>query len=556
MHSLNQGTTALLTQHPSATYLPLPSVATGLAGPNGRCCATGSPGSPASPATAIALAAAMAASSGIPSTMKDSRWLTLEVCRQFQRKMCSRDENECKFAHPPPQVDVQNGRVICCYDSIKGKCQRRDPPCKYFHPPHHLREQLLQNGRNNLIMKSMQLQLLHQQLLVQGAAMLPLSAATPSGSPVSSAAPLTSAGKLLYPTAPPMNLANHGMASTYSLLLPQQLAGSPAPNSMFEAPTIPLYAYASQMMPPTASLGAPKPLDPAALLLLGSGICPESQLPAGGSQTGLGVPRKRTAACFTETANDPSGGKPEFVLSQPILSPVTASSSSSSSNNVDTNAIDGKDRTVAASGSIENSSGLLTDPLNIFGMANYPNPSRLLSGCAGVAASISPIICTPQSALGVGLGPYLNAMAASSLNPMAALNAAKAAAGPVSLANGSLPQLGLSGMISLPPTPAKRPALADAKSGLPMFQTEVPAVATVPMAATTAGLYALQTASVPQSVSDPSQMSVDATSVMGTADQQTGSLAKPSGQKTEEESSQATSFYPETYIEAPPYGYP
>ncbi|VDM05853.1 unnamed protein product [Schistocephalus solidus] len=119
MHSLNQGTTALLTQHPSATYLPLPSVATGFAGPNGRCCAAGSPGGPASPATAIALAAAMAASSGMPSTMKDSRWLTLEVCRQFQRKMCSRDENECKFAHPPPQVDVQNGRVICCYDSIK-----------------------------------------------------------------------------------------------------------------------------------------------------------------------------------------------------------------------------------------------------------------------------------------------------------------------------------------------------------------------------------------------------------------------------------------------------
>nr|VZI05966.1 unnamed protein product [Spirometra erinaceieuropaei] len=137
---------------------------------------------------------------------------------------------------------------VCSYTKFcpvsKGKCQRRDPPCKYFHPPHHLREQLLQNGRNNLIMKSMQLQLLHQQLLVQGAAMLPLSAASPSpasaaaaaaaavasvsnpngqcaapsGSPVSSAAPLTSAGKLLYPTAPPMNLANHGMASTYSLL--------------------------------------------------------------------------------------------------------------------------------------------------------------------------------------------------------------------------------------------------------------------------------------------------------------------------------------------------
>ncbi|VDM34030.1 unnamed protein product [Hydatigera taeniaeformis] len=67
-----------------------------------------------------ALAAATAAATASPGTMKDSRWLTLEVCRQYQRKMCSRDENECKFAHPPPHVDVQNGRVICCYDSIKG----------------------------------------------------------------------------------------------------------------------------------------------------------------------------------------------------------------------------------------------------------------------------------------------------------------------------------------------------------------------------------------------------------------------------------------------------
>ncbi|XP_025080206.1 muscleblind-like protein 2a isoform X3 [Pomacea canaliculata] len=96
---------------------------------------------------------------------KDSRWLTLEVCREYQRNKCTRTENECKFAHPPAHVEVQNGRVIACFDSIKGKCQRKDPPCKYLHPPQHLREQLLQNGRNNLILKSLQLQALHHPVL-------------------------------------------------------------------------------------------------------------------------------------------------------------------------------------------------------------------------------------------------------------------------------------------------------------------------------------------------------------------------------------------------------
>lgn len=50
---------------------------------------------------------------------KDSRWLQLEVCREYQRSKCSRSDTECKFAHPPANVEVQNGRVIACYDSIK-----------------------------------------------------------------------------------------------------------------------------------------------------------------------------------------------------------------------------------------------------------------------------------------------------------------------------------------------------------------------------------------------------------------------------------------------------
>ncbi|OON15142.1 hypothetical protein X801_09057 [Opisthorchis viverrini] len=71
-----------------------------------------------SPANSAAVAALTAAAAAAPN-IKDSRWLTLEVCRRFQRNQCLRDENECKFAHPPTHVDVQDGRVVCCYDSIK-----------------------------------------------------------------------------------------------------------------------------------------------------------------------------------------------------------------------------------------------------------------------------------------------------------------------------------------------------------------------------------------------------------------------------------------------------
>ena len=54
-----------------------------------------------------------------PLNVKDSRWLTLEVCREYTRNKCVRTDTECKFAHPPPHVEVQNGRVTCCFDSIK-----------------------------------------------------------------------------------------------------------------------------------------------------------------------------------------------------------------------------------------------------------------------------------------------------------------------------------------------------------------------------------------------------------------------------------------------------
>ncbi|XP_035694255.1 muscleblind-like protein 1 isoform X9 [Branchiostoma floridae] len=81
--------------------------------------------------------------------VRDNRWLTLEVCREFQRGTCTRPDTECRFAHPSKQVQVDNGRVVACFDSLKGRCTREN--CKYLHPPPHLKSQLEINGRNNLI---------------------------------------------------------------------------------------------------------------------------------------------------------------------------------------------------------------------------------------------------------------------------------------------------------------------------------------------------------------------------------------------------------------------
>jgi muscleblind protein len=111
---------------------------------------------------------------------KDSRWLQLEVCREFQRNKCSRSDTECKFAHPAANVDVQNGKVTACYDSIKGRCNRTKPPCKYFHPPQHLKDQLLINGRNHLALKNA---LVQQMGLVANQPMVPGQVATPLPNP-------------------------------------------------------------------------------------------------------------------------------------------------------------------------------------------------------------------------------------------------------------------------------------------------------------------------------------------------------------------------------------
>ncbi|CAB1456404.1 unnamed protein product [Pleuronectes platessa] len=93
---------------------------------------------------------------------RDTKWLTLEVCREFQRGTCSRSDAECKFAHPARSCHVENGRVIACFDSLKGRCTREN--CKYLHPPPHLKTQLEINGRNNLIQQKAAAAMLAQQM--------------------------------------------------------------------------------------------------------------------------------------------------------------------------------------------------------------------------------------------------------------------------------------------------------------------------------------------------------------------------------------------------------
>ncbi|XP_078266625.1 muscleblind-like protein 1 isoform X7 [Rhinoraja longicauda] len=108
--------------------------------------------------------------------IRDTKWLTLEVCREFQRGTCSRPDTECKFAHPSKSCQVENGRVIACFDSLKGRCSREN--CKYLHPPPHLKTQLEINGRNNLIQQK-NMAILAQQMqlanaMIPGAPLQPM----------------------------------------------------------------------------------------------------------------------------------------------------------------------------------------------------------------------------------------------------------------------------------------------------------------------------------------------------------------------------------------------
>ncbi|XP_010896039.1 muscleblind-like protein 3 isoform X8 [Esox lucius] len=135
----------------------------------------------------------MAVSMGSMAMGRDTKWLTLEVCREFQRGTCSRSDAECKFAHPARSCHVENGRVIACFDSLKGRCTRDN--CKYLHPPPHLKTQLEINGRNNLIQQKTAAAMLAQQMqfMLPGAQLQPITTfpMTPSMSSLATSPSMT-----------------------------------------------------------------------------------------------------------------------------------------------------------------------------------------------------------------------------------------------------------------------------------------------------------------------------------------------------------------------------
>ncbi|XP_017547287.1 muscleblind-like protein 1 isoform X2 [Colossoma macropomum] len=138
--------------------------------------------------------------------IRDTKWLTLEVCREFQRGTCSRPDSECKFAHPAKSCQVENGRVIACFDSLKGRCSREN--CKYLHPPPHLKTQLEINGRNNLIQQK-NMAMLAQQMQLANAMMpgtqlqpVPMFSVTPSLATNATAAAAAAFNPYLGPVSP------------------------------------------------------------------------------------------------------------------------------------------------------------------------------------------------------------------------------------------------------------------------------------------------------------------------------------------------------------------
>ncbi|XP_010893171.1 muscleblind-like protein 2a isoform X2 [Esox lucius] len=165
------------------------------------------------------------------SSIRDTKWLTLEVCRQFQRGTCSRSDEECKFAHPPKSCQVENGRVIACFDSLKGRCSREN--CKYLHPPSHLKTQLEINGRNNLIQQKTAAAMLAQQMqfMIPGTSMQPVVSCSYSVPTFSVTQGLgTSPGLSYSPYLTPMTSMSHGMTLMPTEMLPStpvMVPGSP-----------------------------------------------------------------------------------------------------------------------------------------------------------------------------------------------------------------------------------------------------------------------------------------------------------------------------------------
>jgi len=53
------------------------------------------------------------------SAKQSGKDFILEVCRESLGNRCSRLESQCRYAHPPPNIQVTDGKVQCCADFLK-----------------------------------------------------------------------------------------------------------------------------------------------------------------------------------------------------------------------------------------------------------------------------------------------------------------------------------------------------------------------------------------------------------------------------------------------------
>ncbi|KAL2622323.1 hypothetical protein R1flu_002528 [Riccia fluitans] len=74
-----------------------------------------------------------------PVSIKALTRPSIEVCRDFVRGRCSRDAEDCRFAHHN-RTGGDGEYVIVCQDFLRGKCER--DACRYLHPPDHLRSRI------------------------------------------------------------------------------------------------------------------------------------------------------------------------------------------------------------------------------------------------------------------------------------------------------------------------------------------------------------------------------------------------------------------------------
>lgn len=100
----------------------------------------------------------------------------LKVCREYQRCACKRSENECRYAHPGPQIHVnttQDGsQVVVCTNFLKRGCNRDASQCRFFHPPSNLMDQVKQQQQQQAQQQLINQQFITQQQLQQRAAIM------------------------------------------------------------------------------------------------------------------------------------------------------------------------------------------------------------------------------------------------------------------------------------------------------------------------------------------------------------------------------------------------